>query len=55
MNTKEQLASEIEKTPETLLSEVFDFVHFLKAKTFRESSNTAMMSQSLLGKNWLGP
>lgn len=55
MNTKEQLISEIEETPEPLLSEVLDFVHFLKAKTLREKLDTAVMSESSLGKDWLGP
>jgi hypothetical protein len=32
MNTKEKLISEIEETPEPLLSEVLDFVHFLESK-----------------------
>jgi hypothetical protein len=55
VNTKEQLISEIEETPEPLLSEVLDFVHFLKAKTVRENLDTAMMSESSLGKDWLKP
>jgi hypothetical protein len=52
---KEQLINEIEKTPEPLLSEVLDFIHFLKAKTLREKLGTALMSESSLGKDWLDP
>ena len=36
MNTKDLLMNEIEEVPEPLLSEVLDFVHFLKAKLLRE-------------------
>lgn len=55
MNTKEQLINEIEETPERLLSEVLDFVHFLKAKTLRKKLDTAVLSESSLGKDWLNP
>ena len=55
MNTKEQLINEIEETPEPLLSEVLDFLHFLKAKTVRDKLDTAVMSESSLKKDWLNP
>jgi hypothetical protein len=55
MNTKEELMSEIEETPEPLLSEVLDFVHFLKAKAYREKLDIATMSESSLRKDWLNP
>jgi hypothetical protein len=55
MSTKEELISEIEEAPEPLLSEVLDFVHFLKAKTLREKLDTAVMSESSLRKDWLNP
>lgn len=53
MNTKEELISEIEKTSEPFLSEVLDFVHFLKAKAGREKRDIAVMSESSLAKDWL--
>ncbi|WP_211232743.1 hypothetical protein [Desulfatirhabdium butyrativorans] len=53
MNIKEELMSEIEESPELLLSEVLDFVHFLKARTLRKKMDTATMSESSLGKDWL--
>jgi hypothetical protein len=53
MNTKEELISEIEKTPEPFLSEVLDFVHFLKAKACREKLDITVMSESSLAKDWL--
>jgi len=55
MNTKEVLINEIEEVPEPLLSEVLDFVHFLKAKILREKLDIALMSESSLGKDWLTP
>ena len=41
MNTKELLIDEIENAPGPLLSEVLDFVHFLKAKTIQEELDIA--------------
>lgn len=55
MNTKEELINEIEEASEPILSELLDFVHFLKAKTLREKMDTALMSESSLGKDWLNP
>jgi len=55
MSTKEELINEIEKAPEPLLSEVLDFVYFLKAKTIREKLDIAVMSESSLRKDWLNP
>jgi len=55
MSTKELLINEIEDVPEPLLSEVLDFVHFLKAKTIRERLDIAIMSESSLEKDWLEP
>ncbi|MCB9481550.1 MAG: DUF2281 domain-containing protein [Desulfobacteraceae bacterium] len=55
MNTKEKLINEIEQTPEPLLSEVLDFLHFLKAKTFQNKLDDAVMSESSLKKDWLNP
>jgi len=55
MNTKEELMNEIEKTPEPFLSEVLDFVKFLKIKASREKLDITMMSESSLEKDWLKP
>jgi hypothetical protein len=55
MNTKEELINEIEEASEPILSELLDFVHFLKAKTLREKMDAALMSESSLGKDWLNP
>jgi hypothetical protein len=55
MNTKDLLINEIEEVPEPLLSEVLDFVHFLKTKILREKLDIAIMSESSLGKDWMNP
>jgi len=53
MSTKEKLMNEIERAPEPILSEVLDFVHFLKAKMLREKDEIAVISESSLKKDWL--
>ncbi len=55
MNTKERLINEIDETPEPILSEVLDFLHFLKGKTVRDKLDTVVMSESSLKKDWLNP
>ena len=55
MSTKEILINEIDEVPEPLLTEVLDFVHFLKAKIVREKLDIAIMSESSLCKDWLKP
>jgi hypothetical protein len=55
MSTKELLINEIEKAPEPILTEVLDFVHFLKAKIVREKLDIAIVSESSLSKDWLKP
>ena len=47
--------NETEEVPEPLLSEVLDFVHFLKTKVAREKLDIAIMSESSLSKDWLNP
>jgi hypothetical protein len=53
MNTKEELLNEIEKTTEPFLSEVLDFVYFLKEKARKERLDIAVMSESSLSRDWL--
>ena len=55
MNTKEELINEIKRIPEPFLSEVLDFVHFLRTKASREKLDIAVMSESSLAKDWLKP
>jgi len=55
MQDKQTVIREINDLPETLLQEVLDFVRFLKAKTARGSSETALSSETVLRKDWLKP
>ena len=55
MSKRELLMHEIEAVPEPFLDEVLDFVHFLKNKVRRGPLNTAIASESSLGKDWLRP
>lgn len=54
MNTKKIIIKEIEKLPESMLSEVLDFVRFLEYKS--ETNHEAyLQSESSLKKDWLSP
>lgn len=55
MRTRELLINEIKEVPEPFLTQVFDFVHFIKAKIGREKLDIAVMSDSSLGMDWLKP
>jgi hypothetical protein len=55
MNAKESLFQEIEQIPESLLPEVLNFVQFLKYKHQQEKRETALLSESILVKDWLTP
>ncbi|PYQ63619.1 MAG: DUF2281 domain-containing protein [Acidobacteria bacterium] len=54
MTTRELLLNEIEQTPETLLSEILDFVQFLNIK-LHPSFDAAQASELSLAKDWLRP
>lgn len=55
MSTRELLMNEIKEVPEPFLTEVLDFVHFVKGKIAREKLDIALMSESSLRKDWLKP
>jgi hypothetical protein len=55
MSTKELLINEIGEVPEPFLTEVLDFVHFLKAKIVREKMDVTIMSEASLSKDWIKP
>jgi len=55
MQSKSDIIQEIEKLPEPLLKEVWDFARFLQGKTVHAKSETTVLSESLLGKDWLKP
>jgi hypothetical protein len=54
MSQLETLIEEIQHAPEPMVSEVLDFVLFLKSKE-RERMETALLSESALDKDWLSP
>jgi len=53
METKELIYREIEVIPENYLEEILDFIHFLKGKVLKEKMGTAILSESVLAKDWL--
>ena len=54
MNSKEQIIQQIEQIPEPLLTEILDFIQFFKHKHLsQKNSETALLSQSSLQKDWL--
>ena len=55
MDTKELLIQEIEKSPDFILQEVWDFLQFLNAKYQQETLEISLMSESSLQKDWLQP
>jgi hypothetical protein len=55
MTKKELLINEIEQAPEPILEEMLEYVHFLKEKMARQQMETALASESSLGKDWLKP
>lgn len=55
MNRKQLIAKEIARVPEPLLKEVLDFVRFLKSKRAQEKSETTLLRESSLEKDWFSP
>ncbi len=53
MTRRSELLAEIDSVPEPMLAEVIDFVKFLKMKSAKEGSSTAVASESVLKKDWL--
>lgn len=53
MRVKEVILKEIESVPEQYLVEVLDFIRFIGTKTSGEGIETAIGSESSLGKDWL--
>ena len=55
MKEEEAVMHEIEGLPSALLQEVVDFIHFLKIRVVQERSETAILSETALEKDWLRP
>jgi hypothetical protein len=53
---KEQLIQEIEKTPDSTLKEVLDFLLFVKSKELQqEQLEISLLSEPSLAQEWLAP
>lgn len=64
MKIEEKIVQEMKYIPESLLNEILDFIQFLKQKHLKQqplelkeinSLETALLSESSLGKDWLKP
>ena len=55
MSTKELINEEVERLPEALRREVYDFARFLRLKSEEESFNGLLLSESALRKEWDTP
>jgi len=55
MSTKQMLINEIEQLPPQCISEVYDFVSFLKIKQAQEHDDTNIhfASENVLARDWL--
>lgn len=62
LNYKQQIIEEIEYIPKPLLTEIVDFIQFLKQKHLSQKTlemeeidpqETALLSESSLAKDWL--
>ena len=54
MSTEELIRREVEKLPEALQREVYDFARFLREKS-DEGFDGVLLSQSALSKDWDTP
>jgi len=55
MTTRQLIAREIQKVPESMLDEVLDFIRFLEVKIVEKRAASAILSESTLKKDWLRP
>jgi hypothetical protein len=55
MTTKDLILKELAKTPDDALAVVLSFIQFLNATQAQETTETALLSESVLGKDWLLP
>ena len=55
MTSKEAVMHEIDALPVPLVEEVLDFARFLRGKAVRKDSETVLLSEAVLAKDWLRP
>ena len=55
MSEREQVLHEIEQVPDIFLSDVLDFVRYVKTKAIKDRMETLITSESVLNRDWLKP
>ena len=55
MNIRERVIKETENASDIILSEVLEYLQYLKAKHQQRIPETALLSESVLQKDWLKP
>ncbi len=55
MTTKDTILKELQSLPDPLLEEVRDFIQFLKKRTRGGASETTLLSEPSLARDWLRP
>ncbi|HKC64703.1 MAG TPA: hypothetical protein VKB86_13765 [Pyrinomonadaceae bacterium] len=55
MSTRELIDEEVDRLPEPLQREVYDFARFLRLKVEEESFNGLLLSESALRRDWDTP
>jgi len=55
MSTRELIDKELDVLPESLQSEVYDFVRFLNMKSSGEAFNGYLASEAVLARDWDTP
>ena len=55
MSTRELIETEVNKLPEPLQREVYDFARFLRLKAGEEKFNGLLLSETALAKDWNTP
>ena len=55
MSVREKILRETENTPDNILSEVLDYLQYLKVKHQQGMMETALLSETILQEDWLKP
>ncbi len=55
MEVKKKIIDELEVFQEKELSEILDFIEFMKAKHLKEIPDITMASEEILKEEWLSP
>ena len=55
MSTQELITKEVERLPEKLQREVYEFARFLREKSGADTFNGLLLSEAVLRKSWDTP